>query len=766
MSGPTARGMVLAGWLAASIAVPAASAAETPAGEFVLVAEDDVGGHFYSSVVYAPTAGAVVSWGTRTHSKPIRAHETQHFLPGENRWIDAIPPAMAEKWAGKYKTWPDWNICAPDGEWYQRDGVRMPRPNSSFHQVCWDDHNSRLLFHVGSMTFAYDPAGRTWKELLPRTDPNQPPAGLVWASLCYDPVNRRAVLFGGGGIDAPDGRPHTWTFDVTSDTWRRLELEVEPPARCNAPLVYDARGKRMLLFGGDGQDRGLADTWAFDVTADRWRPRRPPRSPHPRCCHAMAYLSKSGRVLLVGGHPVCEYRRRKQLARQAWIYDPAGDAWTPLAVETPAFHWGTMANLPGTDEVILVTAEKYGHRRKTYRFRWDASIPAADHEGVPPGTAVGRTERTPAWYAAQPPADREAHGEFLASLPANTWVDANVPRSAKARTWGTAIFDTRRGLAMKWGGGHSGYQGTDMAFYHVGANRFRIDRAPAFTPDPFDRWARRPTGRTFFNQPWTRHMRHTCAYDRRLDLGVFADAGGSAFYDRASDAFVKHTWLYDPGARRWLEPLPGQPFPGGGTLSPILIPAPDGVLAYQSVETYGPERLWRFVGEPNRPATWGWKEIPLLGEARPRRHEHMTIVYDARRKRLAALSATPGGRARGERGDGGPRLWFLPLDEPRWRPNDPPAPGGVITREAVYVPDQDAILAYGPAGREDEVWTRAYLCGENRWVPLPTKTPRFRVHEVAMVYDPGHKLAVLLWPPRFEADLRPHLLRLNAAGLK
>ena len=66
----------------------------------------------------------------------------------------------------------------------------------------------------------------------------------------------------------------------------------------------------------------------------------------------------------------------------------------------------------------------------------------------------------------------------------------------------------------------------------------------------------------------------------------------------------------------------------------------------------------------------------------------------------------------------------------------------------------------------DEVWTRVYLCESNRWVPLSIETPQFTVHEVALEYDPIHKLAVLLWPPRFEQDIRPHLFRPDVSQLQ
>jgi hypothetical protein len=734
-------------------------ASEIPAGRFVQVAADDSGGHYHSQVIFAPTVHGLVSWGTRVHGPPMRAHETQIYLPAENRWIDAWPRDKAAEWQGKFKNWGDWEICAPAGRFYERDGIPLPRPNSTFYQCAWDEHNGRIVYYVGSMTFSFQPRKRQWTLIHDRNVTAQPPALLLWSSLCYDPVNRQILLFGGGGVNAFDGRPHTWALDITTDTWKRLALNVEPPARCNSRMVYDNRNKAIVLFGGDGQDRGLADTWIFDVTRQQWRERSPARSPHPRASHCMAFLQRSGLILLVGGSAVAPWREQKRLSRQAWVYDPAANTWKPLAVEVPTAQWASMEAIPGTDEVVLVTAKRGTHERQTYRFRYDRSIPVADHVGVPPGTVAWKTKRTAGWYGEAPPADRNAHAALLATLTANRWIEVTPPRSTPGRTWGTAIFDTHRGVAMKWGGGHSGYQGTDMAFYDVATNRFTIDRTPAFTPDPFDRWARRPAGRTFFNQPWARHMRHTCAYDSVRRIGVFTDAGGSLWYDRESDAMLKHTWLYDPVERRWLEPIP-QPFPGGGSVSPIAVSTPRGVLVYQHDASNTWEdngRLYRFVGTPGEHATWGWEEIAIRGATRPHQREHMTIVYDTTRDRLIFLSH--------DRTTKKPALWFFSMAERSWTPNPHPTPGGVSTREAVYLPEADAILAYGPARDDDPIWTRVYRCAENRWVPLEIETPCYLVHEVALVYDPGRRLAVLLWPPAFERDLRPHLFRLDVDTL-
>ncbi|MCG3178457.1 MAG: hypothetical protein BIFFINMI_00784 [Phycisphaerae bacterium] len=748
------------------LANAAAGADEAP-GPFRPLSQD-TGGHPFSQVIYAPTINALVSWGTRVHGIRMTAAETMHFPVEQGKWIDALPAAVADKWAGQYKEWGDWEICSPTASFYERDGIRLPRPNSSFYQCCWDQANQRVLFYVGSMTFSYDPAKCEWKLIHDVGDKAQPPALLLWGAMCYDPVGRQAILFGGGGVDAPDGRPHTWALDCTNDTWKKLDLKVEPPPRCNSRLVYDSRDKLMVLFGGDGQDRGLADTWVFDPARHEWQQRQPKVSPPPRSCHAMTYLPKSGLVLLIGGRVWADWQKAQKLANQVWVYDVSADAWSPVNATAPRADWLSAEALPGSDEAILVACDLNRHNRRTWRFAYDPAMrvaadspEAAKFGGVPQGTFGLKADRTVAWYSQAPAPEPEKTAAELAKLPANQWVDLKPPRTTNGRTWGTAIFDGDRGVAMKWGGGHSGYQGTDMAFYDVATNRWNIDRDAAYTPDPFGQWARRPAGRTFFNQPWARHMRHTCAYDRVRHVGVFTDAGGSDWFDRDAGKVIKWTWIYDPVKRAWLDRLVPQPFPGGGSVSPIAIDTPTGVVVYQhdARDTWGNSgRLYRFTGEAGKPETFGWDEIKIANSDRPFQREHMTMVYDSKRDRLIFLS--------GDSKSGKPELWFFGFADGKWVRNPSPADGGVVSREAVYVPDADAVLAYGPTDKDDEHWTHVYHCAENRWVTPDIKTPHSQaVHECALLYDPVHKLSLLLWPQQFEGPIAPLAFRLDAAAL-
>ena len=59
-------------------------------------------------------------------------------------------------------------------------------------------------------------------------------------------------------------------------------LAVEPPGRAQAQSAYDPVHKKIVIFGGDGLDRVLSDTWVYDCATRTWEQRFPPKAPSPR----------------------------------------------------------------------------------------------------------------------------------------------------------------------------------------------------------------------------------------------------------------------------------------------------------------------------------------------------------------------------------------------------------------------------------------------------------------------------------------------------
>src|ERR1017187_10564845 len=90
-----------------------------------------------------------------------------------------------------------------------------------------------------------------WRKLNPFTSP---PARFA-ASMAFDPVSGRILLFGGTGAGSVnDARNDTWTWD--GSTWLELHPATSPPPRLGASMTLDSWSGHLLLFGGQaGIDR-------------------------------------------------------------------------------------------------------------------------------------------------------------------------------------------------------------------------------------------------------------------------------------------------------------------------------------------------------------------------------------------------------------------------------------------------------------------------------------------------------------------------------
>jgi hypothetical protein len=117
------------------------------------------------------------------------------------------------------------------------------------------------------------------------------------------------------------------------------------------------------------------------------------------------------------------------------------------------------------------------------------------------------------------------------------------------------------------------------------------------------------------------------------------------------------------------------------------------------------------------------------------------LAYDSKRDRILLHGA---GQNRDE-------LWTLELASRRWSKLEPSTPPPACTREAVYLPQEDVLLLYGPSpeGRSTPaLW--AYPPTENAWrrvdiAPMTGIDAGSRAGQNrAMVYDPKRDLVLLV----------------------
>ncbi|MFP4058422.1 MAG: hypothetical protein ACLF0G_16260 [Candidatus Brocadiia bacterium] len=756
--------------LAAGTPAAARDFSKLPANAWTLLHEEDgSGGKEHSRVVAAESVGRLYLWGIggeRPERNRFARYELETFDPAAPAWREALPRSREQAWADG--RWPPFRIYGQGGtdgprlravgsmrrsrvSFYDFDGVARPSPVPAFNQCCWDARRRRIVHFNGGATFALDPASHTWSRLAPETTPTacEP---LAWASLCYDPVNDEVLLFGGGLAMNPDGGAHTWLYDPGANAWRRPDLEVEPPLRCNAPIVYDAASRSMVMFGGYDQQAARNDTWVYRCAPRRWERREPRPSPPPMFTPATAALPGGG-VLVCGTNALTATRThsRTRATRETWAYDVEADAWRPAGgdLELHRYTWLTATGSKAHGVVFLVAIGH--HARRTYAFRYDPDGPAAERAGAPPGTLRYKYPDQKQGLERAPEPDPEARKRWLDELPPNRFVPAEPPATIVAKTWSGACCDTDRGVVVYTGGGHSGYSGNDVAHYDVATNRWSLSWPPYFPPF-LEGTNASVFGYSYTRKPWSQHTYRWYTYDPISKLVVYCprrtiepgtpiilgdDPQGQAVpYEPEKHGYW--TFLYDPVERTLSPPCFGRPFRNSWGL--CLAATPQGVYAMTRGELYGARIEGRSIA---------WSLVDGEGPERPREfsYEFMPLVYDSRRQRLLFFMGKDSTVEVYARGLG---------PDARWARLETAGPTE-IGREAVYLARHDVVVLLGGSG------TLSVLdAATGRWRVLDAPRPEGKYGvDTAMVYDPVHDVCVLLLPERFSGPLGVYLLRFD-----
>ncbi len=181
-----------------------------------------------------------------------------------------------------------------------------------------DDRNTNELW-------SFDLKTRRWSRLA-GDGPKPPPREDH--SLILDTANDWLVLF--GGEDGPTS-DETWAFDITANRWENI-THPSAPARQEHTAIYDPRGRRMIVFGGVNTERTPDDqTWALDLdrqssTFQAWTTLTT-TEPRPgwRRQHAAVYDAQRHRMLVFGG-----IQTKKRYLSDLWSLDLDSGRWAQV----------------------------------------------------------------------------------------------------------------------------------------------------------------------------------------------------------------------------------------------------------------------------------------------------------------------------------------------------------------------------------------------------------------------------------------------------
>ncbi len=211
-----------------------------------------------------------------------------------------------------------------------------------------DAHGVVLLLGLQAIPFAnsawrFD--GESWTLL------NDPPITTIPENLAKptrfaatgDTGRDFSLLFGG----MVNGAFSSNTISFDGQTFRLLGdgKQQEPPARADGALAYFEPLDVVVLFGGEGENGLLGDTWVWN--GEVWNQINSEAKPSPRTGHAMAFDPTRGYIVMYGG------TTSNGNSAETWLFD--GEEWTLFTFLGPSPRSGqAMFYDEGRECVVLV----------------------------------------------------------------------------------------------------------------------------------------------------------------------------------------------------------------------------------------------------------------------------------------------------------------------------------------------------------------------------------------------------------------------------
>lgn len=182
--------------------------------------------------------------------------------------------------------------------------------------LVWLPHLGQFLMYGGNdggtandrfaevwlMTLSPGTASATWQQLSPG---GVTPPARSSACTAYDPVGRRLIVYGGETADGVDVTT-TYQYLVDSNVWQLdSPTGTPPPGESFSQCAWDPVARRAVVFGGQ-QDGGapLAGTYTYDPDTQTWaQPTVVAAGPAARSDGGAVYSEHYGAMFWFGGRP-------------------------------------------------------------------------------------------------------------------------------------------------------------------------------------------------------------------------------------------------------------------------------------------------------------------------------------------------------------------------------------------------------------------------------------------------------------------------------
>ena len=240
-------------------------------------------------------------------------------------------------------------------EWAQIEAANSGPVARLDHTVILDPVRNLLVVFGGKTTeplrdtWIFDLESRSWREVRASSAPD----ARRGHTAIYDAPRRRMVIFGGQRSGFFND---VWSFDLDAETWEELAVSGDRPVpRYGTSAVLDSLRNRMVMSHGFSSEGRFDDTWAFDLTRNRWTELTPSGGPKPlnRCLHDAVYDKANDRMLLFGG---CSSGFGPCPQGDLWAFDMKDHVWTQLqpSGEAPDARYNLRLNYDAAGERMLM----------------------------------------------------------------------------------------------------------------------------------------------------------------------------------------------------------------------------------------------------------------------------------------------------------------------------------------------------------------------------------------------------------------------------
>ncbi|MHA2107606.1 MAG: Kelch repeat-containing protein [Candidatus Hodarchaeales archaeon] len=226
------------------------------------------------------------------------------------------------------------------------------------HGMVFDNINERVLLFGGVVntegvstwhsneTWSFTSDNNSWRLLSTITNP-----GLIaHHSMVYDFFHRKIICFGGLS-EGSEVLNETWLFDCDTNEWIEVTPQISPPPRSDASMYYDSMNQKIVLFGGFGGESlyYLGDLWIYDVNDNTWTEMESNSRPPPSYGHCMVYDSSYDQGILFGGRTLSGVRN------DLWIYNYGNNSWKlqEQLVKPDTRYWHTMVYDSGYHRLLV-----------------------------------------------------------------------------------------------------------------------------------------------------------------------------------------------------------------------------------------------------------------------------------------------------------------------------------------------------------------------------------------------------------------------------